>query len=99
MLTIEKYSIKMYIYLGEVMDKNKVTVEIFGETYALKGDMDPERVKRLARIVDEQMKIVAKGNHRLPAARVAVLAAMNFCDDYLKLETDYQDLLGILKDE
>ena len=99
MLTIEKYSIKMYIYLGEVMDKNKVTVEIFGETYALKGDMDPERVKRLARIVDEQMKIVAKGNHRLPAARVAVLEAMNFCDDYLKLETDYQDLLGILKDE
>jgi cell division protein ZapA len=81
------------------MDKNKVTVEIFGETYALKGDMDPERVKRLARIVDEQMKKVAKGNHRLPAARVAVLTAMNFCDDYLKLEADYQDLLGILKDE
>ncbi len=81
------------------MDKNKITVEIFGETYALKSDMAPERVKRLALIVDEQMKIIANGNHRLPAARVAVLAAMNFCDDYLKLEADYQELLGILKDE
>lgn len=82
------------------MDKNKVTVEIFGDLYALKGDMDPERVKLLARMVDEKMQALAKGSsNRFPPARLAVIVAMNICDEYLKLEKDYQELLGVLKDQ
>jgi Uncharacterized protein conserved in bacteria len=80
------------------MDKNKVTVEIFGDTYALKGDMDAARVKCLAQMVDEQMRQLAKGSQHLPPTRLAVLAAMNTCDAYLKLQKDYQELLEILKD-
>ena len=79
------------------MDKKKVTVEICGEVYALKGDMDAERVKRLAKIVDEQMRTLAKGSRSLPPTRLAVLAAMNMCDEYLKLQEDYEALLKLLK--
>ena len=43
------------------MDKHKVTVEIFGDTYALKGDMEEDRVKRLARMVDRQMRSLTNG--------------------------------------
>lgn len=81
------------------MNKNKVTVEIFGETYALKGDMDTEHVKRLARMLDEEMREIAKGNNRLPTAKIAVLAALNLADEYLKLEVDYRQLLEMLKNE
>lgn len=81
------------------MIKNKVTVEIFGETYALKGDMDARQVKLLARMVDDEMRSVAKGNNRLPTAKVAVLAALNLANEYVKLETDYKQLLDMLKNE
>lgn len=81
------------------MIKNKVTVEIFGETYALKGDMDACQVKLLARMVDDEMRGVAKGNNRLPTAKVAVLAALNLANEYVKLEADYKQLLDMLKNE
>jgi cell division protein ZapA len=80
-------------------NKNKVTVEIFGETYALKGDMDVEYVKKLAKMVDVQMRAIAKSNHRLPIAKIAVLAALNLSDEYLKLEKDYKQLIDMFKDE
>lgn len=81
------------------MNTNKVTVEIFGETHALKGDMDSERVKRLAKIVDAEMRDIAQGNGRLPTAKIAILAAMNLADEYLKLEADYRQLLAMVKNE
>jgi len=40
--------------------ENKVTVEIFGEKYALKGDLKAEKVLKLAAIVDKKMRTVAK---------------------------------------
>lgn len=79
--------------------KNKVTVEIFGEMYALKGDMDPEHVKKLACMVDAQMREIAKGNQRLPPAKIAVLAALNLSNEYKKLEADYRQLLDMLKND
>lgn len=81
------------------MNNNKITVEIFGEIYALKGDMEKEKVKALAKMLDEQMRAVAKGNNRLPAAKVAVLAALNVCHEYKKLEKDYKQLLDMIKNE
>ncbi|EAX48259.1 protein of unknown function DUF710 [Thermosinus carboxydivorans Nor1] len=79
--------------------KTKITVEIFGETYALKGDIEPERILRVAAILDERMKKIAKANSRLSPSKVAVLAALNIADEYLRLEQDYQQLLKMLKDE
>lgn len=81
------------------MNNNKVTVQIFGETYALKGDIETEKVRALAKMLDDQMKMVAKGNHRLPPAKVAVLAALNICNEYKKLEKDYKQLLEEIKNE
>ncbi|WP_110956198.1 cell division protein ZapA [Anaerosinus massiliensis] len=80
-------------------NKNKMTVEIFGETYALKGDMDVEYVKKLANMVDQQMRLIAKSNHRLPVAKIAVLAALNISNDYIKLEEDYKQMIDMFKDD
>lgn len=81
------------------MDENRVKVNIFGESYLLKGDMHIKHVKKLAEIVDGQMQRIAQGNHRLPPEKIAVLAALHIVDEYLKLEEDYKELLKILKEE
>ena len=64
--------------------ENKVTVEIFGEKYALKGDLKAEKVLKLAAIVDKKMRTVAKGNSNLSPVKVAVLVALNIADEYAK---------------
>lgn len=79
--------------------KNRVTVEIFGELYALKGDIKPERVIKLAAVVDKRMRTIAKTNSQLPPLKVAVLAALNLADEYTKLEQDYNQLIEMLKDK
>lgn len=83
----------------DLMNQNKLSVDIFGERYALKSNMDEQKVKLLAKMLDDYMRDVAKANHRLPVSKIAVLAALNICDSYLKLEQDYQQLVEMIKEE
>lgn len=80
-------------------DKHKVTVEIFGEIYNLKGDLEPEKVKKLAGFLDLRMRRIAQANSRLSADKIAVLAALNIADEYLRLEQDYRQMLSMLKED
>ncbi|MDR3592894.1 MAG: cell division protein ZapA [Negativicutes bacterium] len=82
------------------MTKKKctVTVEIFGDNYPLKGDIEPEKIMEVAQFVDKRMNQVAKANPRLPISRIAVLVALNMAEEYLRLEKDYRQMMGMLKD-
>ncbi len=77
--------------------KTKITVEIYGESYALKGDVEPERIIRLAAMLDERMKKTAKANLRMSPTKIAVLTALNIADEFLRLEQDYLDLLELIE--
>lgn len=78
---------------------NKITVQIFGELYNIKGDQEPERIRRIARLVHDQMRKVAASNPSLPPARIAILAALTIAEEHLRLEEDYQQMLSLLQDE
>jgi len=78
--------------------KGKATVEIFGETYTLRGD-DPETIVRVAAFIDKRMKQIAKSNLRLSPTRIAVLAALNLAEEYLRLEKDYKELMEMINGE
>lgn len=80
-------------------DKHKIVVEIFGEVYNLKGDLEPEKVKRLAEMLDRRMRKISQANSRLSPAKIAVLAALQFADEYVKLEADYEHVMKMLKEE
>lgn len=67
------------------MNARTVTVEIFGERYALKGDADPEYVRRLAAVVDRKIREAASQSPGTPLAKLAILAAVNLAHDHLKL--------------
>ena len=63
----------------------KVVVEIFGETFSLKTDQDPEYLQMLASVVDKEMRAVSRQVNNLPPIRIGVLAALKLADEnYLK---------------
>ncbi|MDI3257545.1 MAG: cell division protein ZapA [Kyrpidia sp.] len=78
---------------------NRVRVDIYGQDYALKGQATVEYLRRVARLVDEQMREIGEQNPRLDYSRIAVLAAVNIADRYLRLCDEYEDLLRSLERE
>ena len=68
-----------------VTDKpSLVHVEIFGQSYALRGGDDPAYIERLATFVDDQMREIGKQAGAVDSVRIAVLAALNIADECLK---------------
>jgi cell division protein ZapA len=63
-----------------------VHVEIFGQTYSVRG-ADEAHVKQLGQLVDERMQEIAKASGAVDSVRVAVLAALNIADEYLRLKS------------
>jgi len=71
--------------------KNVVQVEIFGNTYTIKGEADHEYILGVAAYVDRKMREVTE---KLPVAslsKVAILASLNIADELFKERARRQD--------
>ena len=77
----------------------KVVVEIFGETYRLKTDNDPQYLRDIAKMVDEKMKEISQKTRSFTGSRIGVLTAMEFADEYCQLKKDYEELMKLFDDE
>jgi cell division protein ZapA len=73
-----------------------VRVEIYGQSYNLRGDMDEKYVARLAATVDEKMHSLAASLRTADSMRVAVLAALNLADELHAAEERIAELEGSL---
>lgn len=69
--------------------KNRVTIEIMGEEYTIKGSGPPRSMEQAARHVDSLMRSLARNNRGLGDYKIAVLAAINLADELLKLRRSY----------
>jgi cell division protein ZapA len=76
---------------------NKIKAEIYGQDYQIKGKASVDHLRLVALLVDHKMKEVGEANPRLDLNRVAVLAAVNVADEYLKLRQEYEELLRIFE--
>jgi len=72
---------------------NSVQVEIFDQTYNLRGT-DPEYIKKLAEYVDGKIRAVAEQTSTVDSLRLAVLAALNIADEYHILKRKYETVAG-----
>ena len=73
-----------------------VKVQIFGQVYAIRGDLDEHYVQKLAAYVDEKMSAIADATATVDTQKVAVLAALAIADELhsaRKDRTDQDDLL------
>lgn len=73
------------------MEKIRTTVKIAGKEYTISGYDSREHVRRVAALVDRKMNELAIQT-RLPAAQLAVLAAMNMADEMIKAQNEIHDL-------
>ena len=69
-----------------------IRIEIYDQSYNLRGDLEEAYVKELARFVDEKMRNVAEATRTVDSLRVAVLAALNIADELHALRNRQQEL-------
>ncbi len=79
--------------------QNRVKVDIFGQVYTLRGPASPERLIRLAALVDEKMNALFAQNPRLDLQTLAVLTALNMAQEYDEIAREYETLLESLEEE
>lgn len=81
------------------MDKNRADVQICGNNYVLSSDKSEERIKEIAKYVDEQMRHTSAMLNANPNYKSAVLTALNIAeklyengDALMKLQTENYQL-------
>ena len=63
------------------MSVRVVNVEIHGQRYAVRSELEPQYVGELASYVDDKMRQAARELASADPLRVAVVAALNIADD------------------
>lgn len=61
-----------------------VPVEIHGQQYPIRSNLDPAYVAELAAYVDEKMRVASRETPGSDTLKVAVLAALNIADEYFR---------------
>ena len=77
------------------MERNDSTsVEIFGQTYNVRGEGDPNYLAELARFVDSRMREVAAQVNTVDPMKIAILAALNIADEFSRYKEERQHAAG-----
>jgi cell division protein ZapA len=65
-----------------------VHVDIQGQRYAIKSELDPKYVNDIAAFVDQKMERVGRELSTADSVRLAVLAALNIADEVFRLREE-----------
>jgi len=81
------------------LKKNEVVVNIFGNDYrVISDDLDPERIKEVAEIVDARMKEIHREFPLPSTTKIAVLACLNLVDEYLQREGQFNKKISTMEE-
>lgn len=73
-----------------ILPKDGIQVLIYDQQYNMRGELDPEYIRMLARFVDERMRSIAARGQTVDSLRTAILAALNIADDYHRLLASHE---------
>nr|UXE46228.1 cell division protein ZapA [uncultured bacterium] len=76
---------------SQTMNQQSVRVEIFDQTYNLRGT-DAEYITRLAEYVDAKIRTIAQQTATVDSVRLAVLAAINIADELHIIKRQHESL-------
>ncbi|MFQ5559370.1 MAG: cell division protein ZapA [Nitrospinota bacterium] len=74
--------------------ERSVKVEIFGASYIIKTNEDPEYTKKLVQYVDQKMREVTSTSNVISTGKIAVLVAMNMADELFRLKEEIEEKLS-----
>lgn len=70
------------------MSTRVVNVEIHGQRYAIRSELEPQYIGELAAFVDEKLRLTAREVQTTDQVRIAVLAALNIADELFRARDD-----------
>ncbi len=70
------------------MTARVVTVEIHGQRYPVRSDLDQAYIAELAAYVDQKMRLAADELSSADSLRIAVIAALNLADELYRARAD-----------
>lgn len=70
------------------MTSRVVTVEIHGQRYAVRSDLDPAYIAELAGYLDQKMRQAADELSSADTMRVAIIAALNVADELYRTRAE-----------
>jgi len=73
-----------------------VHVEIHGQRYAVRSDLDAQYIAELAGYLDEKMRGAARELSSADPLRIAVIAALNITDELYRARADSRGIEGRL---
>ncbi|HEY9582439.1 MAG TPA: cell division protein ZapA [Savagea sp.] len=73
-------------------EKNRVEVDIYGQSYTIVGRESREQMRLVATMVDDKMREIRKMNPALDSTRLAVLTAVNSVNEQVKLKEQIKQL-------
>ncbi len=76
-----------------------VKVQIFGQTYSIRGELDEAYMQELARYVDEKMQTIADMTKTVDTQKVAVLAALAIADELRSIQRDRGEHEELLREQ
>ncbi|MHB8139407.1 MAG: cell division protein ZapA [Smithellaceae bacterium] len=72
--------------------KKRYDIKILGQELAVLSDAEDEQVANVVRFVNDKMADIMQSSDGLRTLDVAILAALNITEDFLKLKGVNQDL-------
>jgi cell division protein ZapA len=85
--------------MGNTTMSGPVRVEIFGQMYAIRGELDEAYVQKLAAYVDEKMRAIADATATVDTQKLAVLAALAIADELHNTQKERGDKEELLREQ
>lgn len=76
-----------------------VKVQIFGQTYSIRGELEEKYVQKLAKSVDEKMQAIADATGIVDTQKLAVLAALAIADELHSLKKELTEEEELLREQ
>jgi cell division protein ZapA len=76
-----------------------VKVQIFGQTYAIRGQLDERYVQKLAAYVDAKMKAIADSTTTVDTQKMAILAALAIADELHSVQRERGEHEELLREQ
>jgi len=73
-----------------------IKVEIYNQTYNIRGDDNDEYIQQLAVYVDQKMREISSNTLTVDSLRVAILAAVNIADELHQLKKQNEEMDKLL---
>lgn len=76
-----------------------VNVDIYGETYTIKGEENEEYIKKLADYVNKRMVEISNKFGSMTPTKIAILAALNIADDLFQIKEQSMETDSMTKEK